>query len=161
MTLAAGLLLGQRPPGPPPGLHPPPNIAMLDRLERMSPEQRQRFLDRLAPERRQRLQSLLRRYESMTPEERDRVRHQYGWFHQLPPERQEAARQLFRRFNELPEDRRRAVRHGVWELRRLDDSIRQRRLNSAAFRTRYSPDEQQMVRDFLEVMPPHPNPESR
>ena len=75
MALASVLLAAQPPPRRP--LWPPHDLTMLDRLERMSPEERQRALEKLPPERRQRIEERLRRYESLTPEERERIRRQF------------------------------------------------------------------------------------
>jgi len=168
MGLAAALitgLLAAQPASPGPGrqqtprapLFAPGAINMLERLERLSPEERRQLLDRLPPARRANIEARLRRYEALPPEEKDRLRRQYQRFRQLPPERQEAVRQLFRRLNELPAERRRALRNGVWQLQRLDETIRTRRMNSPAFRARYTPDEQQMIRDILELNPESPD----
>jgi hypothetical protein len=152
MLLGAGLALAQ--PARSPAIAPPPNLALLDRLERMSPEQRQRALDRLPPLRRERIEARLRWYRNLTPEERNRVRRQFEWFRQLPPEKQDAVRQLSRRLNQLPENRRRAVRRGVRELQMLEEPRRQFRLSRPWFRNRYSPEELEMVQELLEVLPP-------
>jgi hypothetical protein len=149
MALASGLLAAQPPQRRP--LWPPPNPTVLDRLERMSPEERRRALEKLPPERRQRIEERLRQYESLTPEERERLRRQFEQFRQMPPERQQALRELYQRFRELPEDRRRAVRRGVWELQRLGEARRQFRLSRPWFQNRYSPEELEMVRELLEV----------
>jgi hypothetical protein len=151
ILLASGLLLGQPPERLP--LGPPSNLTMLDRLEAMSPEQRQRLLENLPPERRMRIEERLRKYESLTPEQRQRLREPVERFRQLPPERQQAVRQLFQRFSQLPEDRRRAVRRGVWELQMLGPARRAIRIERPWFKNRYSPDELQMIRDLLEVAP--------
>jgi hypothetical protein len=143
-TLAAGLAAAQ--PAP---LSPPGNTGALERIERMSPAERRAFLDRLPPERRARLEERLRRYEALSPEEKDRLRQQYRRFRTLPPERQETIRKAFERFRELPPERRRAVRRGVWQLRRLADPVRERRINGPGFRARFSPDELQLIRDML------------
>jgi hypothetical protein len=151
IVLASGLLLGQPPQHLP--LGPPPNLTMLDRLERMSPEELERLLEKLPPERRKRIEERLRRYESLTPEQRERLREQFERFRQLPPERQQAVRQLFQRLSQLPEDRRRAVRRGVWELQMLDQTRRPIRMDRPWFRNRYSPEELQMIRELLEAAP--------
>jgi hypothetical protein len=130
MALASGLLVAQPPRRAP--LFPPQDLNALDRLERMSPDQRQRVLEKLP---------------------RERLRRQFERFRQMPPERQQALRELFRRFRELPEDRRRAVRRGVWELQRLGEARRELRLSRPWFRNRYSPEELQMVRELLEMAP--------
>lgn len=151
IVLASRLLLAQ--PAERLPLAPPQNLTMLDRLERMSPEERQRLLQKLPPERRQRIEERLRKYESLTAEQRQRLREQFERFQQLPPERQQALRQLYQRFSQLPEDRRRAVRRGVWELQMLEPARRPIRMDRPWFRNRYSPEELQMIQELLEVAP--------
>jgi hypothetical protein len=151
MALAWGLLAAQ--PAQRLPLRPPRDLTILDRLERMSPEERRRALEKLPPERRQRIEERLRQYESLTPEERERLRRQFERFRQMPPERQQALRELYQRFRELPVERRRAVRRGVWELQRLGEARRQVRLSRPWFRNRYRPEELEMVRELLEMAP--------
>ena len=124
---------------------------MLDRLERMSPQERRRVLEKLPPARRQHLEQRLERYDAMPPAQRERMRRQLSWFRKLPPERQEETRRLFRRFNELPEGRRREVRRAVRMFGQLDENRRKLRMDSPAFRNRFNPEEQKMVRDLLGV----------
>ncbi len=124
---------------------------VLDRLERMTPEERKRFLDRLPPAQRDRLERRLKLYESLSPGERERLRERYQRFRTLPPERQQAARDLYRRFGELPPERRMALRRAVRNLSLLDEATRQRRMNSPQFRARFNPEDQSMIRSFLEL----------
>jgi len=65
---------------------------VLDRLEQMSPAERQRVLDRLPPERRSRLEERLAAYDRLPPDERERLRRQYERFNSLSPEQQRFAK---------------------------------------------------------------------
>ncbi len=142
----------EREPGMP---RPPgPGGEMLDRLGKMSPDERRRALENLPPERRQRIEERLERFESLPPEQRERLRRQYQRFRQLPPERQEAARRLFRDFTGLPEDRRRALRQEARRLERLDEPARRARMSSEEFQSRYNPHEQEMLRDLVDLTAP-------
>jgi hypothetical protein len=138
-------------PGTGPRLLNGPTI--LDRLERMSPQQRRRVLEGLPPWRRQRLEARLARWESLPPEERERLRRQYDRFRALPLERQQAARSLFQEFASLPPARRRALRQEARRLSQMDDASRQARTASRDFRDRYSPEERQILRALAEVAP--------
>lgn len=131
----------------------PSRPTVLDRLEQMTPEQRHRVLQKLPPQRRQALQQRLNRYEALPPAERERARQQYRRFRELPPARQEAARHSLQRFRQLPQDRRHTLRQEANRLRAMDDSSRRMRMNSGDFRTRYSTEEQQMVRDLADLTP--------
>ncbi len=104
-------------------------------------------------ERRERIQRQLERYQSLSPEQRQQLRRQYEWFRELPPERQAAARRLAQQFAQLPVERRRELRQEVQRLRRMDDAGRARRLDSEAFRSQYSPEERQMLRELAEFSP--------
>ena len=139
-----------RPAAPPKIMRSGP-VTVLDRLERMSPEERRRALEKLPPQRRRQIEQRLERYNAMPPEQRERLRRQLSLFRSLPPERQEQTRQLFRRFTELPEDRQREIRRAARALRGLDEDRRKRRLESPAFRNRFSPEEQQLVRELLQL----------
>jgi hypothetical protein len=134
------------------GRGPAPDV--LERLERMSPDERQRFLDRLPPGRRAHIEERLRWYETLSPEERRRLRQGFRRFRQMPPERQEEARTLFRRFQTFPEPRRRMMRMEVFRLRQMEGERRDRRMNSPEFRERFFPREREMIRDLLELVVP-------
>ncbi|SRR5579884_2363494 len=136
-----------------PGSRPGPRAQMLERLDRMTPEQRERVLERLPPERRQRVEQQLEQYHNMTPEQRERLQQRYQWFSQLPPERQEAIRKGFQRFQKLPAERQGAVREEVQRLNALPEAEREERMNSDEFRSRFNKREQQIIRDVAGAIP--------
>lgn len=160
--LALAVLLGsgafaQQPPGPRPRPGPPiwpaPAVRLLDRLSRMTPEERDRFLENLPPERRRRIERRLELYNRLSPEERRRLRERYQRFSELPPERQDAVRELFRRFSSLPPERRPLVRREFLRLRRMSEPERRARLNSPALREFFSPAERELLADMTSVLP--------
>jgi hypothetical protein len=156
--VAAAALTAQQPatrPRQPVVVRPPgAGLTILDRLDRMSPEERKRALDRLPPERRARIEQRLNAFQSLPPAVRQRLRRQLEWFRQLPQERQEAARSLFQRFRALPPVRRQALNREARRLLELDQTARGARMDSPAFRNRYTPEEQGMLRDMLTLPPP-------
>lgn len=125
--------------------------APLERWNRMTPEERRTALAKLPPERRRELQEKLRQYRNLPPEQREQLGERYKAFSQLPPEQQNRARELFRQFNSLPEDRRPMVKQEYEQLRSMPESERNERMNSEAFRSRYTPSEQQMLRDLSQT----------
>lgn len=127
--------------------------AILERLNRMTPEERQRALDRLPPERRARVQERLDRLNAMPPAARERLREQYDEFQKLPPEKQETVRRAFRDLNQLPEDRRPALRREIVRLRNMPAERRAFRMESERFRSLYSESERQLIRDLSEAAP--------
>lgn len=126
----------------------PPNI---ERWNRMTPEERGQALAKLPPERRRELQQKLQEFRNLPPEQKEQLGERYRAFSQLPPERQNHARELFRQFNSLPEDRRPVVKQEYEQLRAMPEAERNGRMNSEAFRSRYSPSEQQMLRDLSQT----------
>ena len=149
LILAAGMA-GQAPvPRPKPDA-----FGVLDRFERMPPEQRQRFLARLPADRKQQFETRLTRYRRMTPAQRQQLREQYDLFQDLPRERQDELRRSFRLLNELPDDRRGLLRRECFELRRMPEPDRRARLASDEFRGRYSVSEQQLLGDLAGLLPP-------
>lgn len=137
--------------GRPPGIGGDPTV--LDLLEQMTPEQRRQALEKLPPERRRRLEQRLEAYERLSPEERERLRQRYDRFRALPAERQQATRLLFERFRQLPPGRRVLVRRTVRRLSLLDPPARQRWMSRPQFRTRFSPEERDIIADFLQLNP--------
>lgn len=127
----------------------PRRTAELDRLERMTPEQRQKALDRLPPERRERVEKGLERYRAMNPENRERLRN----FERMPEEQRDAMRQSFRRMQDLPVGRRGMVRKELQQLRGMPDSERESRMQSESFRKRFDANEQGLIKDTVANMP--------
>lgn len=123
---------------------------VLDRWNKMPPEERDRELAKLPQERARRIRQLLRRYNQMTPQEQKDLRKRYRTFSELSPEEKETVRQRLREFHALPQERRPVVHGEIDELRKLPEAQRQARMNSEEFRGRYSPQEQQIIKDLTE-----------
>ncbi len=132
----------------------PPGKTVLERLEKMTPEQRNRVLSKLPPERRKKVEEGLERFHQLPPSEQAQLRNRLERFDQLPPERQAAARRLFARFNQLPEDRRQLLGEEFRLLRNLDDPDRRARINSDEVRSRFTLAEQQLLQDFVGLLVP-------
>lgn len=156
-TLACGTGLRaqpQRAPARRPGIAAPRPDRALERLSRMSPEQRRRLLERLPPERRQRVEKQLEWYNSLTPDERDRLRQQLERFSDLPAERQDAARKLFRRFLTLSRERQQLLEEEFQRLGALEPAERLARLNSEECRSRYTQFERRLLQDYVDLLEP-------
>lgn len=125
-------------------------IPPVERLRRMSPEQRRRLLSQLPPGRRRELQERLDRYDKLTPEERSRLMERYDNFLRLPQERQQELRQALRELQDLPEARRKALRQEVSRLAQMDPKAREEHLQSADFKKNFSAQEQSLVHQLTE-----------
>jgi hypothetical protein len=127
---------------------PPANTALIERLNRMTPEERQRALDKLPPERRQRLEKRLENFKALPPEVREKLREDYEEFQKLPVERQNAIRRSFRQLNELPDDRKPVVRRELNRLRRMTPEARSAAMEMEQFRNRFNESERQLLFDL-------------
>lgn len=126
---------------------------IIDRLHRMPPDQRQRWLEKLPPERRARIEQQLKRYQNLPPARRKRLRKEYEAFRQLPPEKQETVRKLFRKFNDMPEERRGPLRRELQRLRRMDGEKRRMHLESESFKGDFSSEERRLLEELAGAMP--------
>lgn len=139
-------------PGRAPRMTNPATI--VQRLMRMTPEQRERAIEKLPPDRQTQLRERLAQFDSLPKPEQER-RLQLGQiFASLPLDKQEVVRRQIQAFNQLPDDRRREVASAFQRLRRLRESEREVRMAAPAFRNRFTPSEQQMLADLSQNLPP-------
>jgi len=127
---------------------------IVDKWNRMTPEERQNALSKLPPERRKKIEEQLNEYKNLTPEQRRDLRSRYAGFNQLSPEKQNQARRLYQRFNNLPPDRQAPVRSEFENLRSMPEAERNARLNSDEFRNKYNANEQTLLRNFSGLLTP-------
>jgi hypothetical protein len=130
-----------------------PGERALERLERMTPEQRSKALANLPPRRRQEIEQKLDEFDRMPPEERLRVRNQLERMNRLPPQRQNQVRRSIRQFQDLPDDRKLLVRRELDRMAAMPDDARRAYMNTEEFRNRYTPNEQQMMQNLAEILP--------
>ena len=135
-------------PGAPPILE-----NSIDRWNRMSPDERERELAKLPPARARLIRQRIRRYNQMSPAEQQALRERYQAFSQLPPQRKQVIRQRLREYRQLPQERHPPVHAEVVQLRQMPEAQRQARLNSDEFRSKFSPQEQQIIRDLTSYLP--------
>src|SRR5262245_18346711 len=79
---------------------------IIDKWNRMSPEERQTALAKLPPERRLKIEERLNQYQNLTPQQRSQLRDRLENLNQLPPEKQNQARRLFRKIGQVAAERR-------------------------------------------------------
>jgi hypothetical protein len=134
----------------------PPHLVM-ERLSRMTPEERDRLLANMSPKRRMLLEDRLGKYTRMPTEAKQRLREEYDSFHQLPPEKQDEVRKLYKQFSELPDDRRRTLRRELVRLRNMPEQRRAGRMQSERFQSEYSESERALLTNLVEILARHPS----
>ena len=130
-----------------------PQANLVERWNRMSPEERERELAKLPPERARQIRLGIQRYNQLPPEEQQALRERYQTFSRLPPEKQQIIRDRLREFRQLTLERRPIVHREVEQLRLLTEAQRQARFAGAEFRSRFTPQEQQIIRDVSTYLP--------
>lgn len=127
----------------------------LEKLSKMTPAEREKALSILPEARRQRLQDRLTKLDSLPPEERERRQIQLERFNKLPLDQQQRVRELAKKVQALPDDRRPVVRRELTILRNLPEDQREKRISDPSFQKRFSPEEQEILRDSPSLVPQH------
>lgn len=134
----------------------------LRRYKDLSPEEQDRALhsdpafQRLPPERQQQLRQSLRRFSNLPPQQQLRMLNRMETWEHLTPEQKQEARQIFNRLRQLPPDRQRMVTTAVRDLRGMPPDQREKIINSDRFKSMFSDQERDMMRDAtrLPLAPP-------
>lgn len=124
------------------------------RFLQMTPEEQERLMERANPQQQERMRAALERYNSLPPLARERLFRQYQVLKGLPIGQQALISRQFQGFNQLPEDRRGPVGQELLRLHRMQPEERTARLEAEEFAARYSPAEQQILRDLSLNLPP-------
>jgi hypothetical protein len=130
-----------------------PPVGTLERLLRMSPEQRERVLEKLPAAKRDELRSRFERFNRRPFAERSRLIALWRYVESLPSGRRELLLHQIEVFNALDEARRVPLLRALNELRRMDPQSRQERLASSALTSRFSSSELKMLADISEIYP--------
>lgn len=147
------------PPKPPaPGQRKQPDAPSaspqyLDRLLRLTPEQRNKALSSLPPPRRAQILAKLEDYQKLSPQQRQRELDLLQRLQQLPPQKRAQVRNSLRQFQTVPHPRHRQIQQQINQMAGLTDADRSALMNSEEFRSKYTPTEQRIIEDlsFLEA----------
>ena len=126
----------------------------------MSPEEQQRALhsdpnfQKLPAERQQKLEQRLQRFNSLPPQQRAQVLNRMETFEHLPAGEQQRIRTMYGQMRDLPDNRRQEVRQAARRLRGMPPEARERVLNSPDFKSRFSDQEQGLVRGLSNLNGP-------
>jgi hypothetical protein len=126
----------------------------VQRLSQMTPEQRERVLEQLPPERQEQMRKQLEKFDSLPPAAKERLSRLAQPLTALPPEKQRLVNQGIIGINHLPDDRKPPVRKELLSLLDMTPEDRAARLNSGDFKKAYSPDEQKILSDLSNNLPP-------
>lgn len=116
----------------------------------MSPGNREKALLKLPPDRQEKIRQQLQRYDQLSPERKAQL--QRLW--QLPPDKQQKVRQSVREFADQPQERRQAIRGQLQQLQIMSGEERKKYFKSHEFKTQYSHDEQEIMKNMSEILPP-------
>lgn len=125
----------------------------IDRLSKMTPEERAKALAAIPPERRANIERRLSDFEKLPPAQQQRVRSRLEKLNALPPARQREVRQSMRDFNALPQDRKTALNQEMRRMQGMPNDERQSYSNTDGFKKRFSPEERKIMDNLSEIRP--------
>lgn len=133
-----------------------PTGAPIDRVLKMSPEERERWLSTLPPEKRQNIERQLDAVRKLPQTLQNRRLLQAQMLQSLPPQRQNQVRRSINQFSQLPDDRKALINRELQKISPLSDEDRRAYMNTEEFRNRYSANEQQIMGNLSEITPETP-----
>jgi hypothetical protein len=126
----------------------------VQRFLQMTPEEQERFMEKANPQQQERLREAIERYKALSPAQRDWLFRQYQILNSLPPAKQALiSREIAYFNNKLPDERRGTVGEELVKLHRMTEGDRAARLASEDFKTKYSPEEQELLSNLAENLP--------
>jgi len=131
----------------------------IDRLLRMTPEQRERAIEKFPPQQQANFRKRFESFDKLTEAQKQKQLALLDEFWSLPPDKQKLARDQMNAFKALPEDRREEVKKAYVMLSRMTPDDRIARLAKPQFRSRFTPAELQILTVLPEYYPaPGPRP---
>jgi hypothetical protein len=128
-----------------------PGEQLFTRLERMTPEQREKALSQLPPARRAQIEKRIQNFQKLPPAVQERRLDRLERLNSLPPREQAQVRRSVNQLQNLPDDRRRAINQELRRMSAMPEDERQAYMNTEEFRNRFSPSEQQIVSDAAKI----------
>src|SRR5579863_49979 len=86
-----------------------PGEQLFTRLERMTPEEREKALSQLPPARRAQIEKRIQNFQKLPPAVQERRLDRLELLNSLPPQRQTEIRRSMNQLQSLPDDRKRAI----------------------------------------------------
>lgn len=128
----------------------------IDRLMKMSTQERQKVLAKVPPERRQNIEKRLGELQKLPPATVARIRTRQELLNSFPPQRQNQIKRSVKQFLDMPEERRGTINQELQRMTPLPDDDRRAYMNTEEFRNRYTANEQQMMLNLIAITPPMP-----
>ena len=120
----------------------------LEKLLKLTPNERTKALSSLPPARREQILAKLNDYQKIPPQRRARNLERLQRLQPLPPHKQAQVRASINRFATLPPPRHQFMQKQLNQMQGLSDSDRRALMNSEEFRSKFTPSEQQMIEDI-------------
>jgi Protein of unknown function (DUF3106) len=117
----------------------------IDRLLRMSPEQRERAIEKFPPQQQANFRKRFENFDKQPEAQKQRQLEHLDQFWTLPPDKQKLVHDQMNAFNALPEDRREEVKRAYLRLSRETPEGRDAILARPQFRSRFTPAELQIL----------------
>jgi len=143
------------------GVRPLPTIPKAPRPQvvrffRMTPQEREIYIDKMPVPQQKQLRKAAETWESLPPEERDRRLKLFDSLSKLPKDKQDLVDQRLNEFYTLPVPRRVMIRNVYQRLSELPEADRAQWMDRPEFKERFTPIEQQIVKDLVTY---YPNPQ--
>jgi hypothetical protein len=128
--------------------------------QNLPPEQQEKLLEndpnfkKLPPDRQAALKERLRKFNSLPPEQRERALARMQFMASLTPEQRKEIREANQKLEALPPERRVKVHAFLRNLRTMDPKQRQQLLQSEGFRSTFSEQEQELVKQLASIAAP-------
>jgi hypothetical protein len=136
---------------PRPNANNHPGDELFNKLQHMTPEEREKALSQLPPARRAQIEERIRKFQELAPAVQARRLDRLDRLLSLPPQRQNEVRRSMNQLQNLPDDRKKAINQELRSMSVMPDYERQVHMNTDEFRNRFSPAERQIVGDLAEI----------
>ena len=124
------------------------------RLDRATPAERERALEKLPLRQQEQIRKHLSWFDGLAKPDQAIILRRAERYESMSPEARRVFNQQFRALAQLPPGRRQAVGAALRRLQTLPDEERARIMASPAFRDRFTEEEQKLISDLSQVIPP-------
>lgn len=126
----------------------------------LPPDQQEKLLERdpnfqrLPAQRQAELKERLRKFNNLTPEQKQRTLDRMEFMSNLSQDQRKELREANQQLQSLPADRKVMVHKALRSLRQMSPQQRQQVMQSSEFKSRFSDQEQVIVKRLADIVPP-------